>query len=1261
MSNEQGAMNNIFLRGRSKKITRNVYKSKTEPRPPDPGPRITLRLTIKLAAIGIMLAVIGPAAWAGGSGQIETVTAEGNETWQHNFDVKGRKKGAYNYVVNGYDHAGNEEISGPFNIKIDPKSGLPTVRVINPENGFVIRQNITVLGTAAGRFGIEKVIVRLDNGKPIEAEGAEYWNAFVEIKGVPDGKHILFFQASDTNGTAGPEQRIDVIIDTSPPKIELVSHRMGDTIGKNVNIKGKASDRNGIKSVEISEDGKNYRSLDLRNVKNLLGLLNMLKKDGSFDFEIPVKIKDIADGPKVYHVRAVDTTGATTVRPFMFFINSDTPALEVFTPTPGETVSEKLILTGKAYSKAGVERLSYEWGKVKGTIQVRPGDPYWFAPLDVDGQSSRNIKLTLKDKAGKTVSVVHKLDDLRKGGDIDPPRQTNIQFVTPVKNEIVRGSRTVIGFIEHPVAISRVSFSLNGWAFEEIPYVSRQGKAWFNYLCDFTDLNETKGKLSFRILDANGATFDAAPDYTIGVEGPAPTIILNTPLDDEVISGAFEISGFASGGKGVQSVHWRFLGPKMESITKGQAGAAARVAALAFMANPNVPFNETSAKQNFTIPIDFTMIGDGEYVCEVYVTDRDEVKSDTISRTIKVSTAAPETKMLTPPITRYNSHVILARGFSGDANGIERVRVSMDSGLTWQNATVKDDGTWEIPLNTAIYTDRVYSAHIVAEDSYGILSFSNAMINIDNNAPKVYITSPDSGDYVGTDMPVIGRVADNIELKSLVFHVSSVINPDKRITLDITPQPVIFETVSLASFTAGEYLVRVVAKDLADNETVVSRKIFYDPNDIDAQIGIYSPLPGEEHTGPVYVAGLVKGTILPEKVQLMLDGEEFQELPVDRFGVFRYDISEAELATNGPHRIFAFYKTDKGKTIASANHTVYYSHYGPVLLIESHRDGDVITNRPWLRGQAMFTRPPRSDGREYTRAEISQFSVSKVEVSYDNGRTFRQAMGKGDWRWRLEPLDLPPGTQPVVVRAKFENGEETVRRVLLFVDTERPELEVVSPAEKTVHRDELKVYGAASDNFELTDINISLRPYDKFWYSVPEAIRGLYFDVKTLGATYFDVGAGLSFFNNNVRVQWQYGVTPPLGAYSVIETGGRYVGDVMGLKLVANILTIPFDWLFKDRDWIFYKMNIGVGANFSWFEMDDWRSSLYMGAVLMQIDIANVDFNYIYPGWKYFHIMSLYLQPELWFASTDAITDGLGNLVPKTILRVCIGLRFNVF
>jgi hypothetical protein len=1014
-----------------------------------------------------LLFVICP-AWAGGRGQIETVTAEGNEVWRHNFNISGRSKGTYNYIVNTSDHAGNKAVSGPFNIMIDPNSGIPTVNAIYPQNNSFIRQNTIALGVAAGRFGISSVTVRLDNGAPIEAEGTEYWNVMIDFNGVPEGKHTLSFQASDSRGTSGPEQKVDFILDTSPPQIELVSHKTGDIISRNETVRGRASDTNGIQTMEVSEDGTNYRRLNISNVRG---------REGAVNFDFPIRIKDMKEGPAVFYLRATDKTGIILVKTYMFYISS---------------------------------------------------------PAAAKGASS--------------------------------------SFAT---------------------------------------------------------------------------------------SGPGAMIILNTPSEEEIFSSAFEISGVAFGS--IQSVHWRFLGPKLESIAKGQAGSAATEAARAFMANPNVPFEEMKTNQNFNVPIDFSLLNDGEYVCEVYVTDRGGTQSETISRTMKVSKAAPETRIISPPITRYNSHVITVRGITDDANGIQKVIVSMDVGLTWQDVTLKDDGSWELPLNTAIYKDRVYAAFILAEDRCGIASFSNAMINIDNNPPNMVVSSPYSGQYVGVNMPVIGRVADNIELKSLSFQVISVVNPNNRIVVDLPPQPVFFETFNMETFTPGEYLVRVISKDLADNETIISRKIFYDPFDIDAQIAIYNPLPGEEHTGPVYVAGLVRGTYLPETVQLMLDGNEFQELKVDRFGVFRYDMSEAELATTGPHRIYAHYKSEKGKTIASANHTVYFSHYGPILLIDSHRDGDNITERPWLRGRAMFIKPPHPEGRAYTRAEISDYAVVRVEVSYDNGRTFKQAFGTGDWRWRLEALDLPPGTQPVVVRARFQNGEEAVRRVLLFVDVDRPEVEAVSPVEKSVQRDEIYVYGSANDNFELTDVDVSLRPFGKFWYSVPPLIRGLYFDVKVLGATYFDVGAGLSFFDDNVRIQGQFGISPEEGIYTDYVQGGRFVGYVAGIKLLANVGTIPLDWLFKDRDWAYYKINFAVGANFSRFWMDTKRTPLWMGAVLAQIDLANVDLQYIYPRWKYFHVFSVYVQPELWFASTDAEKGGDGRPVPKIVFRVCFGIRFNVF
>jgi hypothetical protein len=1410
----------------------------------------------RVLKMALLLTICGPALWAGGwKDQIETVTAEGGEIWDNDYDVTERKKGIYNFIVYARDRAGNEAISGPFNVKVDPKSGLPVARVIYPQNNAIIRQNINVLGVASGRYGVGRVTARLDNGDYSDVTGTDYWNQLINFASIADGKHTLYVQATDSKGVLGPEQRLDFILDTTAPQIELISHHIGDIITGTVNIKGSASDPNGIALIEYSEDGKKF------NV-----LARKLGGGTSRGFTLSINTKKLSDGPLVYYLRVVDTTGIATVKPYLFFVSNNGPELDVYTPAPGEDVYDTFFLSGRAYDKIGLSALYYEWGKIRQGIEMRSGDPFWSVPLKVEKNSPKSIKVVAVDKVGNSVSVTVKLEDRRKvktpvlvidypppdymaellrgmpantaiyghiapGADtlavslkgfndvealsgfrIDPYMilpgkraqtlqltpvaadgsrgavvnvrylktesmirdETRVNITTPAKNSwlsgssfvlrgnvpdspnaqleyrlgpmdswhplrmdisggffaevsmvgraqgpvhlelrtvqygeerfpyyhpfnwaadyptirilaptgdlsVVYGSKTVTGVIEHTVPIQRVSATLNGRAFIDVPFTARHGKAWFEYFCDFSALEYSNGQLIFYVIDAGGAEYEIYPEYSIDPDPPIPVIIVNTPVDQEVITAPFDISGLAYYDVDISAVYWRILGPKMESLSTGQVGEYARRRAAIYEANPDVPFRQLLTDQNFQIPVDFSMITDGEYILEVYAADLYGMQSEVISRTIKVSTASPVTEVRWPIITRYNQKAIMVRGFSSDANAIDNVTLSMDNGNTSQTVELHPDGSWELALNTAAYTDGIYSAFIQTTDKYGITTFSNAMVNIDNTSPELYLTAPVNGQHVGTNMQLMGRVADNIMLKSLTYQVISAENPRYRRLINAEMGQTIFDTINLSGFPRGAYILRVVAVDLADNETLISRKIFYDPRDDNAQIAIYNPLPGEIHAGPVHVVGIVTGSFQPEEVRLMMNGNVLAQVPVERYGIFRYDIPEAMLGEEGKYRLLASYNAEGGAVITSPEHTVFYSAYGPILQIDSHQDGDVITERPWLSGRAWVSVPePAEDAPPLTRNERSQQKaenkVRDLTVSFDNGRTFNSTKGDTEWKIRLETSELPRGPQPVLVRAIFVNGQEAVRRIMLNVDTTLPQVETVSPPEDSVHRDNIRVFGTASDNYELADVDISLRPHDKFFYSVPDAIKGMYFDVKGLGATYFDVGLGLSLFNDNVRFQFQFGLAPDDGVdaalsmgnfYAPLAEGGRYVGQVYGIKLLANIFHLPFAYLFG-LDWAFFSMNLALGANFSWFTMDDWRSPLFMGAILGQFDIANVNMQFFNPKWKYFRNFALYLEPELWFASTDVDKyidpkSGEERKIEKIIFRMTVGLRINWF
>jgi hypothetical protein len=107
----------------------------------------------------------------------------------------------------------------------------------------------------------------------------------------------------------------------------------------------------------------------------------------------------------------------------------------------------------------------------------------------------------------------------------------------------------------------------------------------------------------------------------------------------------------------------------------------------------------------------------------------------------------------------------------------------------------------------------------------------------------------------------------------------------------------------------------------------------------------------------------------------------------------------------------------------------------------------------------------------------------------------------------------------------------------------------------------------------------------------------------------------------------------------------------MGAKLVANIYNLPFRYIFGP-DWENFSMTWALGANFSYFSMEgSGNESLFLGAVLAQWELARLTF----PQFKYFSSYAFYMEPILWFTTTD-VTGA-----ERFKFRISWGLRMNVF
>ncbi len=248
--------------------------------------------------------------------------------------------------------------------------------------------------------------------------------------------------------------------------------------------------------------------------------------------------------------------------------------------------------------------------------------------------------------------------------------------------------------------------------------------------------------------------------------------------------------------------------------------------------------------------------------------------------------------------------------------------------------------------------------------------------------------------------------------------------------------------------------------------------------------------------------------------------------------------------------------------------------------------------------------------------------VVELLLSLDNGSTFETAtVFNNIWRVRVQTQNLSDGVHMLQMKARTASGIETIKFFKIYIDRERPEIVIDTPVDSERVFRSVEVRGSSNDNGSVEEVKIALRQFDKDLGKIPQFIQGLYlwsqYDFDFLGGSGMLVsgGLGMSFFDDIVRLEGMFGwrpsrdnmqdlmpgaVTDPTlypgtgiakddpirntGYYPYPEEGynPRFMGFVVGGKLHARILDIPFEF-FYGEDAKNFSISVSIGASFLWF------------------------------------------------------------------------------
>ncbi len=952
-------------------------------------------------------------------------------------------------------------------------------------------------------------------------------------------------------------------------------------------------------------------------------------------------------------VRVVLSDGSTS-RNLLVLTDHDSPEWELDGPEYGAWSSGAMAVSGTVVDMGGVTSASW-------ALEGRS-----FSPIEITEQGNGRFVFEFDAEFagqpdGPKIMVLRAEDTAGNISELQLPFVLDtiapvLAMALPPGDRPVGAKSTLVYEIPGDEILDEVSITVDG-----VGRIFADEASLYALELNLAGLPELPETLSVRAIDRAGNTVEQIPPIFYDPISDKPVTFIQTPVDTSVVHGPTDIAGLIVDDDAIAAVYWRIDGENWKKLP-GDA--------------------------SFQVSLPLDSLVDGAHLLEVYAEDAAGNIGEPDAAWFDVTRREADVVLSNPEVGVTNRSVAEINGTADDANGIAEVWISFDNGNTFfmaegasdftlpgeeaasideelgENDTVAEtaegetvdpevpaveepvipdeplgpvirDETveWRYAMDTGVLNDGVHTLLIKVIDGAGDVALLAGLLEVDNSHPILAVGDPEEGSVQTGSMILEGRVKDEGGLESF----SAVLERNGEILLENSDivDGVFHIPFDFSGFEPGEVLLRVEAMDTAGNRSAVSRSFHIEPGRRSVLGEITMPVEGGQE-GPYFsLNGFVDNALESDSAYLLIDGVETGVMELDTRGRFIREFGPGDLP-EGDHSFRIDVVSAEGVRTEGASRNFSYRPLGTWITIEGFPPGMSISERPLLTGRSGFylEAPPEDDKdatREFQKV-VKGNRPDRVEVSLDGGLSFTKAKGTEEWEFRIETGQMGEGDLPILVRARFPEGW-VFSRTLLRLDKTLPDLNLNESIADGSFNGELVLSGTASDDQELEEVSVSVRPGAQGRYETPSFIQGMYVDATALGATLFTAGLGVTFFDDNVKLQVSVGYTPEEVTVDGEKVPARVYGTSVGATLLANVLYLPLGYYWGPK-WERLSFSIAIGANFTYFSNFGDSGGGIMSSVVVQTEIPKIDF----PDRKFITYIAPYLEGKLWFFSSDVNT-----------------------